>query len=302
MATRSVFWGAFWVLVGLALVFHVVGGWLYSSKLIDDGFVPDPEPIAVPSGDYALEPVTYETELGPMDAWYLPADGSTWVVHVHGKGTTPAEAEPMFAPLQAAGYPQLAITYRNDDGQPADPSGYYQYGATEWADVAAAVDYALANGADSVVVNGYSTGGGIAMSFIMRQSLDTVKGLHLDSPNLDFAETVAYNASQEELPFLPFNVPPTLTAVARFLTSLRIGVNWQALDYITQAETTLRVPILIHHGTEDLRVPVSESIQLAESMPELVTLIQVPGAGHVGSFEADPDYAQEVLAFLQELS
>ena len=60
----------------------------------------------------------------------------TWVIHIHGLGTTPAEAEPLFAPLQEAGYPQLSITYRNDDGQPMDPSGYYQYGATEWEDVA----------------------------------------------------------------------------------------------------------------------------------------------------------------------
>jgi hypothetical protein len=50
-----------------------------------------------------MELVEYETELGMMDAWYLPSDGDTWVIHVHGRGTTPAEAEPLFAPFQDAG-------------------------------------------------------------------------------------------------------------------------------------------------------------------------------------------------------
>jgi len=141
------FWGFFWLVVGLLLVFHVAGGWYFSNELIQDGFVPAPEPIAPLPGSYDLEEVAYSTPLGEMDAWYLPADGVTWVIHIHGLGTTPAEAEPLFAPLQGAGYPQLSITYRNDDGQPMDPSGYYQYGATEWEDVAGAVEHAVANGA-----------------------------------------------------------------------------------------------------------------------------------------------------------
>ncbi len=48
----------------------------------------------------------------------------------------------------------------------------------------------------------------------------------MDSPNIDFGQTVDFNASQRKLPLVPFNVPPTLTAVAKFITSLRIGVNW----------------------------------------------------------------------------
>jgi len=208
----------------------------------------------------------------------------------------------MFAPLQDAGYPQLAITYRNDDGQSEDPSGYYQYGATEWEDVAGAVDYAMANGAERVVLNGYSTGGAHAMSFMYRQSIDTVSGVLLDSPNLDLSETVDYAASQRELPLLPFNVPPTLSATAQFFTALRIDINWRSLDYVERSAVSLRQPVLVHHGTADLTVPISESIELAETKPDLVQLIQVEGADHVGSFDADPaKYIEEVLGFLEEV-
>ena len=302
MTLKTFVWGAFWSLVGLALVFHVAGGWYFSSELIADGFEIEADELVPISGDYELEQVSYPTPLGAMAAWYLPANGTTWVIHIHGKGATPAEAEPMFAPLQDAGYPQLAITYRNDDGQPKDPSGYYQYGATEWEDVAGAVDYAVENGAERIVLNGYSTGGAHALSFMYRQSLDTVSGVMLDSPNLDLGETIDFAASQRELPLLPFNVPPTLSAVAQFFTSLRIDVNWKSLDYVERSAVSLRQPVLIHHGTEDLTVPVTESIELAEAQPDLVRLIQVEGADHVGSFDADPDkYLAEVLGFLQEV-
>jgi uncharacterized protein len=299
---RTIAWGAFWGLLTLVLIFHIGGGWYFSSELIQDGFVVDADDLVVSQGDFELEEITYSSPLGPMDAWYLPADGTTWVIHVHGKGVTPAEAEPLFGPIQEAGYPQLAITYRNDDLQAQDPSGYYQYGATEWEDVAAAVAYALDNGAENIVLNGYSTGGAHVMSFMYRQNLDSVVGVMLDSPNLDFGETVNYNASQRDLPLLPLPVPQTLTAVAKFFTSLRIGVNWQSLDYIEKSESTLRRPVLVHHGTGDLTVPVSESIELAETHPDLVRLIQVDGADHVGSYDADPaKYVDEVLAFLQEV-
>jgi uncharacterized protein len=299
---RNILWGTFWALLALALVFHVGGGWYFSNELIQDGFVPDPDPIALAQGPFELEEVTYTSPLGPMDAWYLPAEGSTWVVHIHGLGTTPAEAEPLFAPLQDAGYPQLSITYRNDEGQPTDPSGYYRYGAAEWEDVSAAVDHALANGAGNIVLSGFSTGGAHAMSFLSRQPREIVVGVLLDAPNVDFGRTVDYAARQRDLPVLPLRVPPTLSATAKFITSLRIGVNWKVLDYIADADETIRQPVLIHHGTADLRVPLETSLDLQATNPDLIRLIEVEGAGHIESYDVDPQgYVDSVVAFLGEL-
>ncbi|MGH8916043.1 MAG: alpha/beta hydrolase [Acidimicrobiia bacterium] len=299
MRMRTFFWGVFWTLVALALVFHAAGGWYFSDELIEDGFIPDPEPIALTNGDYELEEVTYDSPLGAMDAWQLPADGTTWVIHIHGLGATPAEAEPLFAPLQDAGYQQLSITYRNDEGQPEDPSGYYRYGATEWEDVSAAADYATANGAEAIVLSGFSTGAGLAMSFLSREPREIVTALLMDSPNVNLSQTVDYQASQRELPLIPANVPPTLAATAKFITSLRIGVNWKLIDYIADAERTIRQPVLIHHGTADLSVPLQESVDLAAANPDLIQLIEVPGAGHVESYDVDlQKYVDDVIAFL----
>ena len=302
MKSRVSFWNFFWVVIGLAVVFHIAGGWYFSSELIQDGFVPEPEPITPAQGSYELAEVTYRTPLGEMEAWYLPADGPIWVIHIHGLGDTPAEAEPLFAPLQDAGYPQLSITYRNDDGQPIDPSGYYQYGATEWEDVAGAVDYAVANGAQSVVLSGFSTGSAHAMSFLSRQPQEIVSGVLLDAPNVDFGRTVDYAASQRDLLVLPLPVPATVSATAKFITSLRIGINWKVLDYISDADETIRQPVLIHHGTEDLTVPLDVSLDLEATNPDLIHLITVEGAGHIESYDVDHQgYVDSAVAFLAEL-
>ena len=302
MESRPIFRGLLWTVVGLLVVLHIGGGWYYSGRLIDDGFVPDPDPIVVPSGEFDLTEISFETPIGQMDAWHVPADGTTWVIHVHGLGVSPAEAEHLFTPLQEAGYPQLSITYRNDENQPADPSGYYQYGVTEFQDVAAAMDFAQANGAESIVFSGFSTGSSHILSFAFKNNLDDIKGMFFDSPNIDFGDTVDFQGSMEKLPILPFNVPPTLSWVAKFFTSLRIDINWKSIDYVEKSSRSLRVPVLVHHGTEDQSVPVSQSISFAETNPDFVRLIQVPGAGHVGSYEVDPDgYIGEILHFLDQV-
>jgi pimeloyl-ACP methyl ester carboxylesterase len=302
MSSRSVLRGIIWSLVALLLVVHVVGGWTYSSRIIDEGFTPAPDPIVTPSGDYDLVEVTYPTDLGEMDAWYLPAAGPTWVIHIHGLNATPAEPEVLFEPLQEAGYPQLAITYRNDEGQPADPSGYFRYGATEWEDILGAVEYAKANGADDVVFMGYSTGASHALSFAYRHNFDEIAGVIIDSGNVDMGSTIDYRGSLEDLPLIPLAVPPTMTWVAKFFTSLRIDVNWKTIDYIDGAERSLRVPLLAIHGTDDESIPIDESIALSEASPDFVELYTVEGASHVDSFNTDLDgYLSRVLAFLGEV-
>lgn len=304
MSGRSIFRGVVWGLVALVLVAHVVGGWMYSNRIIDEAFTPAPDAAVVPtSGDFELVEVQYESPLGTMDAWHLPAAGDTWVIHIHGLNATPAQAEPLFAPLQQAGYPQLAITHRNDEGQPADPSGYFQYGTTEWEDIGGALEFAVANGAAEVVFAGYSTGAAHALSYVFRHNIDAIAGVITDSANVDMGATIDFRGSLEDLPVIGVQVPVTMAWVAKFFTSLRIGVNWKTLDYVERAARSLRVPLLALHGTADESIPAAQSIAIDDAQPDLVELVQFEGAGHVDSFNVDRDrYVSTVLAFLDEVS
>ena len=198
------------------------------------------------------------------------------------------------------GYPTLTITYRNDPGLPLSPTGYYQYGADEWEDVEAAATFALAAGAKDLVLVGQSMGGGIVASFLYNSTVaHRVKGAILDGPALNFDALVDYGATQRRI--LVFPLPGALTGLAKFLATLRFGVDFDKLNYLKRAEE-LSAPILLFQGSEDLSVPESLSAQFKDARPDLVEYHPFEGAVHVGSWNLDPKrYKDAVQSFLARL-
>ncbi|NUR09139.1 MAG: alpha/beta fold hydrolase [Nocardioidaceae bacterium] len=245
--------------------------------------------------------MAYDGDLGAMPAWFAPGRTDTWAVLVHGKGESRTEMLRLMRATTAAGLPTLAITYRNDVGAPRDPSGRYQYGRTEWRDLAAAVDHATAHGARRVVLVGTSMGGAVVASYLRHVEDHTrIAGLVLDAPMLDLGAVVSYAASRRALPVLG-HVPASLAWTAKRFATLRYGVDWGALDYVDDTRWLDR-PTLVFHGTDDGTVPVALSRRLAAAHPDLVTLREVPGAGHVASWNADPAaYERRVRGFLARL-
>ena len=242
-----------------------------------------------------FEPVSYQSPLGPMEAVLLRGTSDAWAVLVHGKNATPREDVRMAEILWKSGMSVLSITHRNDEGQPGDPSGIHRYGATEWEDLEGAVDFARSEGAEQLVLGGLSTGAAIVMSFLERSDrADGVVGVVFDSPNIDFGTTVNHNAARRKLPVVGLPVPSSLTWVAKTIGSLRFGVDWDEINYVSRVEH-LDAPILIVHGTEDLSVPIETSRALASARPDLVTLVEFEGAKHVQSWNADPEKYAAVL-------
>ncbi len=245
----------------------------------------------------SVEEVFYAGPGGEFPAWYVPGEASTWAVLVHGKGADRTEMLRMMRSTVKAGLPSLAIGYRNDADAPRDVSGMYQFGTTEWRDLEAAVGYARDNGAGDVVLVGASMGGAVVASYLRNVPDAPVAAVVLDSPMLDFGETVSYGASQKELPIFG-HVPEPLTWSAKRIATLRYGVDWGELDYLEDT-SWLDVSALVVHGTADPRVPLSISQRLAQSRPEHVELLVVPDAVHVGAWNADPaGYDAELAEFL----
>lgn len=256
-----------------------------------------------PELDLTLEQVEYQSALGPMDAVFVPGASDTWAILVHGKNATPREAYRLAAILAGGGLPVLAITHRNDRDQPADSSGYHQFGLAEWEDLEGAVRHALDAGASEVILGGLSTGGAVVLSFLERSELAAAAaGVILDSPNVDLGAAIDHSARGRTLPLVGLPVPSSLVWTAKTLSSWRFGVDWGELDYVSRAGETLEVPVLAIHGTADPSVPVEVSRRLAAASPDLVTLAEFDGGLHVQSWNLDPArYRQEVESFLSDL-
>jgi len=254
----------------------------------------------------AFEDVAYTSPVGKMDAWYVPAGGApaaTWAIHAHGWRTDRREMLRLLPVFHDANIDSLVIEYRNDTEGPADSSGLYRFGRTEWQDIDAAVQYALDHGAAQVVLVGFSTGATGELAFLERSTLfDSVVGVVFDSPNIDFGRAVRTEAQQTTLiPGLPFTVPDSLTATAMFIADKRYDIGWKAIDYVGHTDA-LAVRALVFHGDADGTVPLSVSQDFADAYPDLVTLVITPDADHVRSWNVNADGYEETLSqFLGEL-
>ncbi|MGL5811442.1 MAG: alpha/beta hydrolase family protein [Nocardioides sp.] len=263
--------------------------------------------VTITASAYLTEPVpaprevTYPGELGENSAVFRPGTSTTWAILVHGRGATESEPYRIMESTVALGMPSLSIRYRNDIGEPPDPSGYYGFGATEWRDLEAAVAYAIGQGAESVVLGGHSMGGAIVAAYLRNaKETDLVRAVVLDSPMLDLARTVEWGAEQLDLPW-GLTVPAPVTRGARRLAGLRYGVDWSEVDYNDDTDW-VRVPTLIMHGDADTQVPIDVSRDLAERA-ENATLVEVPAADHVRGWNADPRaYNDRVRGFLRKVA
>lgn len=251
-----------------------------------------------------FEEVEFESRVGHLGAWQVDSgDGKVWAIHVHGWNAARNETIRMLTAYREAGITSLVIDYRNDPGAPPDPSGLYRFGRTEWEDLEAAVGYAVDNGAERIVLAGYSTGAAISMAFLEKSELaDLVDALVFDSPNLDMAATIRNEASKRTIPGTAIPVPGTLIWVALEFADFRWDVNWGEIDYVSRADGIVAVPTLVFHGLKDTRVPVEVSRRFEEAVPDLVRLEEFENGGHVTNWNVDATrYAAVLGEFLDEV-
>lgn len=241
--------------------------------------------------------------VGPCPAWLFPAgSGETWVIQVHGRGTTRAEclrAVPLFHSL---GISTLVVSYRNDGEAPRSRTGTYTLGATEWRDVDAAVGFARRRGARRVILMGWSMGGAIALQVSLNSAhRGAIAGLILESPVIDWRVVLQYQARV-------MGVPPTVSGLAigalqsewaTPITRAGSAIPFDRLDVVSRA-AELRHPMLILHSDDDGFVPSDASHDLVVARPDLVELEVFEVARHTKLWNYDQErWTQRIAAWLR---
>jgi len=119
---------------------------------------------------------------------------------------------------------------------------------------------------------------------------------------LDFSATVELGASQTTLPVVGLPVPSSLVWTAERIAAMRYGIDWHALDYVSDT-SWVKVPMLAVHGVSDPTVPVSVSRRFAAAHPGQVTFDEFPDAAHVEAWNTDrARYEASVSAFLAQVA
>lgn len=245
-----------------------------------------------------FESVVYESPLGPTRAWVVPgARPGRWAVLCHGWTAEKRELIRMLPAFHGRGYSTLVIDYRNDPGAPVDTTGRYRFGLGEWEDLEAAVRFIGERGVDHLVVGGCSTGAAVVMAFLEHSELSAaVDGVVLDSPNVILAEAVRHGTRDRR-------VTPLMIEFGMWIADVRWNIDWEATNYVQRSDQILRVPTLVFHGTSDQVIPISVSRQLEAKASDVVELVETPAAGHVMSWNADPErYEGYLTRFLDRLA
>lgn len=234
--------------------------------------------------------IAITTPAGPCPAWRIDGDPSTWAIHIHGLGSTRAGTLRGVQVATELGYTSLVVTYRNTAEGPRVGTGRSTLGHTDSADVDEAIGYAVRRGAQQIVLFGWSMGATIALQLAARPRHDGhIAALVLDSPVLDWTETIKANCARSGLPALAgLLAVPWLTAgpLARML-GLPESIPLRQFDWITHT-AELTTPTLILHGMRDSSAPIRLSQALRDQRHDIVTL-ETFDAEHTLASNSDPE-------------
>jgi len=281
-----------------------------SSRVRWSGHVhPDPAAMEVDWSEVSLS-----TPVGPAPAWVVrpgpdgAADGRagtddtadgvadrvadrdaarTWAVHVHGIRTTRVTALRTVPAALELGWTSIVPSFRGDGEAPWEGRASH-LGAREWADVEAALDHAVANGAEQLVLVGWSMGATITHELLARSAhRDRLAGIVLVAPALDWSVAVRSQARRAGLPGIVVSAAlgAMATPVICRLVGLREAVDVRALSWL-RAPRALP-PTLLIHSAGDTTVPFSASQEFAEAHPGTVTLAVSEPAEHAWERNVD---------------
>lgn len=240
-------------------------------------YFPEPGPVPVPAG-LPIEPVRFTTpDSVHLTGWIIPParDSAYWLLVFHGNAgniATPGRPEHA-AQMRRLGLGLFAIDYRgygDSDGVPSE-AGLYR-------DARAAYDYLTTVRQvppSRIVIYGHSLGSAVAVELATQVP---AAGLIIEG-----AFTSVPDRGADLYPYLPVR----LIARNRFPSLERIR--------------TLRMPLLVLHGRDDVTIPITHGQRLFEAAPEPRTFVETAG-GHADAYLVGAkEYEAGITRFLATL-
>ena len=239
--------------------------WHYQTRMI---FFPDALIKSTPTEvGLTYEDVWLATTNGQVHGWWIPNEFDTRfktnnkipvILFFHGNGSNLGDLVSRAQPFHQWGYSTLLIDYRGY-GQSSGPfpseQRVYEDAELSWRYLTEQQQISAAR----IVIYGHSIGGAIAINLATQHP--EAAGLIVEGSFTSMQAMVKYAKS---LPLIP--------------------VNWlltQRFDSLDKIKS-LRVPLLLIHGTADEVVPPAMSQTLYKAAPLDKTRVLIKGAGHSG--------------------
>lgn len=240
---------------------------------------PDRELASTPASvNLDFEDVSVETEDGAtLHAWYVPCREvakrlNLTLLFCHGNAGDMGDRVGSLVTFNRLGFDTLIFDYRGygkSTGKPGEEGTYL--------DALACWDYLVNERevrASRIVVFGRSLGGAIASWLAARAAPAALVLESVFSSALDMAHMM--------FPYLP----------ARLICRFRYdNVN-------TVAEVDC--PVLVAHGRDDRVCPFPHGRQVFEAAPAPKQFVELQGGHNDGGLDANPDYQQCLVAFLEQ--
>lgn len=271
---------------------------------------PGPESLGLP-----FTQSTVAGASGPCPAWLFPSGSTrsdsgsesrantreanaTWAIHIHGYNTGRVTALRGVPAFNALGFTSLVVSYRGDGEALTEAGAPSGLGTTEYEDVEAAVDFAVGNGAQSIVLVGWSMGALIALRTAERSTHGRlIAGLVLIGPLAGWRWAIEAGAIAARLPAL-------LGSLVTVFLQTRFGARavgaqqaypLREFDW-TRAGTTIGHRTLVLHSPGDTDVPLASSRALATHGAHRVQLVEFEPVPHCMEWNAEPERFEQTIA------
>ena len=253
---------------------------------------PSPAQLGLPFAEVGIA-----TADGVSPAWLVPghASNDVWAIHLHGIRTTRSVVLPGVAALWPTGVTSLIPSWRGDSEGPPTFSGGSSLGQEEWRDVEAALEFAVASGAKSIVLVGWSMGAMIGTLLLENSRLaDHVVAVVMVAPVTSWRTVVTYAVRAARLPQIVGLLVERILSIPGVcrIAGLAAPVQFAKLD---SAASKVGVPTLVIHNAGDPTAPFAASVDFCHRNDDLAELVVFENAPHAMEWNREPRRFEETV-------